>query len=152
MRQIKIIQKSKKDETKVLLFEYLIELLKYDYDIVVDNNGMPTYKWFDCYWEDNGRFPFYLVIDGKIAGFAFIRELNNKAYEIAEFYVASKFRKDGNSLWFANQVCDLFCGELELSAVTKNVRAIKFWDKFVNEREILAKEIDGKWKKWRIKI
>lgn len=130
MRKIEIVSVKEKEKLRAFLFEYLTELSQFDPDIKFNKNGTPIYKWFDCYFEDKDRFPFYFILDNEIAGFALIRELKVMQYDFAEFYVAPKYRKDGNSLWFAESIVNLFNGEFVFSTRHTNPRAIKFWGKF----------------------
>lgn len=123
---------SRMEEMRKYFYEYLAELAEFDTDIKFDEKGKPIYKWFDCYWEEKVRFPLYLVVDDKIAGMAMIRELDNMLYEIAEFYVCPEYRKDGNAIWFATEITNLFEGQFVFSTRFSNPRAIKFWGKFAN--------------------
>ena len=88
------------------------------------------------------------MINNKIAGLAMLRELDNMFYEVAEFYVCPKFRKDGNAIWFALQLAQLFDGQFTFSTRFTNPRAIKFWDKFAKlfeHNESLDDEIGRNW-------
>jgi len=130
MRKIQIVSICKKEEMKKILYDYLTELSEFDPDIKFDITGNPIYKWFDCYWEDKERYPIYLIINNEIAGIAMVRELEPKLYDFAEFYVCPKFRKDGNAIWFATELTNLFNGKFVFSTRLTNPRAIKFWGKF----------------------
>ena len=131
MKKIQIVPLSKIEVLRKYLYDYLKELSNYDKSIQFNKNGTPIYKWYECYWEERTRYPIFLMVDDKIAGFALIRELNNMKYEIAEFYIVPEFRKDNNALWFATELTKLFCGEFSFSTMLANVRAVKFWNKFV---------------------
>lgn len=130
MRNIQVIPKSNKENLRKYFNDYLIELSEFDPHIKFDPNGTPIYKWFDCYFTDYGRYPFYLIIDGKMAGFCMIREVDNNHYEIGEFCVLKEFRGNDNALWFAKECTDLFDGKIDFSTRHSNIRAIKFWTKF----------------------
>ena len=150
MRFIQIVHKSNIKETKKILSQYLIELSEFDPDIKFDKNGTPIYKWFDCYWTDKERYPIYLIVDNEVAGLAFIRELGNKSFEMAEFYIKPEFRKDGNAIWFATEITNLFDGRFEISTRFTNPRAINFWSKFVVQFENSYID-DDIWRNWKIK-
>lgn len=151
MRKIQIVPKCKMEEMRKLLYEYLTELSQFDPDIKFDSNGTPIYKWFDCYWVDKDRFPIYFFVDGKIAGIAMIRELESLVYDYAEFYVCPEYRKDGNALWFATEVANLFDGKFVFSTRFTNPRAIKFWGKFANTFEHNYFVDDEIWRNWTIR-
>ena len=80
-----------------------------------------------------------------------IRELDNMLYDIAEFYVCPEFRKDGNAIWFALQLTELFDGQFVFSTRFTNPRAIKFWDKFAKLFESNEYIDDEIWRNWTIR-
>ena len=151
MRKIQIVPLSKMEEMRKYFYEYLVELSEFDPDIKFDEKGTPIYNWYECYWKDKKRYPFYLIIDNKIAGLAMIRELDNMLYDIAEFYVCPEFRKDGNAIWFALQLTELFDGQFVFSTRFTNPRAIKFWDKFAKLFEKNEYVDDEIWRNWTIR-
>lgn len=149
MEKISIVGKEENNELKKLLDEYLVEIAKFDNGVKFNKKGEPVYKWFDLYFKDKDRFPFYYIIDGGIAGFALVRELENKKYEIAEFCILDGFRGNGNASKFAKMLCDYFDGQMEFSTNLKNQNAVKFWSKFVKGFEY--KEFDeGERRNWII--
>ena len=151
MRKMQIVPLSRMEEMRKYLNEYLTELAEFDPDIEFDEKGVPIYKWFDCYWDDKDRFPIYFMVDEKIAGMAMIRELDNMLYEIAEFYICPEYRKDGNAIWFATEITNLFEGQFVFSTRFTNPRAIKFWGKFANLFESNEYTDDEIWRNWTIR-
>ena len=151
MRKIQIVPFGKMEEMRKMLLEYLTELSEFDPNIKFDEKGVPIYKWFDFYWTDKDRFPFYLIIDGEIAGLALIREMGNMHYDFAEFYVRSNFRKDGNSIWFAQEITNIFDGQFDFATRHSNPRAIKFWGKFAVMFENNSYIDDPIWRSWTIR-
>lgn len=150
MRYIQIVPKTKIEEMRQILFEYLIELSEFDKSIEFDKNNLPIYNWFDCYFDEKERYPIYLKIDNKVAGFCLVRELSVGEYEIGEFYVKKEFRKDGNAFWFADVIFNLFEGNFEFSTCLTNKRAIKFWDKFFDLYKC-SSYCDSERKNWKLK-
>ena len=151
MRKIQIVPLSRMEEMRRYLYEYLIELSEFDPDIKFDEKGVPIYKWFDCYWDDKDRFPIYFIVEEKIAGIAMIRELGNMLYDFAEFYVCPEYRKDGNAIWFATEITNLFEGQFVFSTRFTNPRAIKFWSKFANLFDSNEYTDDEIWRNWIIR-
>lgn len=151
MRNLQIVPLSRMEEMKKYFYEYLIELSEFDPDIKFDEKGVPIYKWYDCYWVDKDRFPIFLRVDGEIAGLAMIRELGNMLYDFAEFFVLPEYRKDGNAIWFATEITNLFEGEFVFSTRFTNPRAIKFWGKFANLFESNSFQDDEIWRNWTIR-
>ena len=151
MKSLQIVPLIRMEEMRKYFYAYLIELSEFDPDIQFDDRGTPLYTWFDNYWTDNDRFPIFLKIDGKIAGLALIREIGNMKYEIAEFYVLPEYRKDGNSIWFASEITNLFEGEFTFSTRLSNHRAVNFWNKFANLFESNSFSDDEMWRTWTIR-
>ena len=151
MRKIQIISIEDKETIREYFYDYLKELSEFDPTIKFDNNGTPIYNWFDYYWIDKDRYPFLLSIDNKFAGFALLREVGIKQYEIAEFYVIPKYRKDNNTIWFATQITNSFESKFVFSTRVENTRAIRFWDKFVTHFEYKHSFIEESYKTWEIK-
>lgn len=152
MKKIKIIPAIEAKKAKKYFNNYLVELSQFDPTIEFDLKGEPIYKWFNNYFSDKNRYPFYLIIDNKVAGLALIRELGDKVFEIAEFYVVPSYRENGNAMWFAKTVTDLFDGEFNFSTRVNNVRAVKFWDKFVGDNKSVKCKIEDECKIWKIKL
>ncbi len=150
MKKIRIISKSESSLARQMLNEYLLELAEFDDTITFDEKGTPIYKWFDNYFIDKDRFPFFLIVDGAIAGLCLIRELDLNHYDFAEFYVCKEFRKDDNALWFASQIESLFNGKFTFSTRLNNVRAVKFWTKFSKTFDDRKEFDDEIWKNFVI--
>ena len=142
MRKIQIIPKSEKNIAKIMFDEYLTELSEFDDKIKFDNNGKPLYMWYENYWKDFGRFPFYFICENQIAGLAFVRETGDNQYEIAEFYVRPEYRKDGNAMWLSETIISLFDGVFDIGTQLKNHRAIAFWTKVAKQYGI-SDFVDG---------
>lgn len=150
-KKIQIVSISKIDEMRKYFYEYLTELSEFDPDINFDEQGTPIYKWFDCYWTDKDRYPIYFIVDNCVAGLAMIRELDVMLYDFAEFYVLPKYRKDGNALWFATEITNLFDGQFVFSTRFTNPRALNFWGKFAKLFEQNAYTDDIIWRNWTIR-
>jgi len=130
MNKIVIVPTLKKFELKRMFNDYLKELSSFDDSIKFDENGEPIYKYFDCYFSDKDRYPFFFCENDLIVGFCLLRELGNLSYEIAEFYIKSEFRNKELGKDFAKQITDMFMGEIEFSTCKKNERAVRFWNGF----------------------
>ena len=57
------------------------------------------YGYIDHYWTDEGRHPFLIRVDGRIAGFVLVRRLSAGSgppeHSIVEFFVMKKYRRRG---------------------------------------------------------
>lgn len=76
-----------------LLEKYLYEFSEWE-DQDVDGNGLYGYPYLDAYWTDEKRYPFLILVDGKLAGFALVNcypIVDTEAdYTIAEFFCDAK--------------------------------------------------------------
>jgi len=132
MQKVELIDKKDKEMTWQIFCEYQKEWAQFDETVKFDKNETPIYLWFGEYWIDSGRWPFFLTIKNEIAGLCFIRKIEDE-FSIAEFYIKPEYRKDNNALTFANMVINLFDGKITFSTTNKNLRALKFWQKFYNQ-------------------
>jgi len=117
----------------------LLELYKYDFSEYdpedVNENGLYEYMYLDHYWTEPGRHPFLFRVDDKLAGFALIRELQQaggeSVYEMAEFFVMRKYRKQGVGSRAAVQLFNRFKGTWKVAEMEENVPAQHFWRKVI---------------------
>ena len=109
------------------LQEYIAELMEFGTHKPVD--GVFEYPWFDLYWTEHNRFPFWAYVDGERVAFALV---NCEARtEMAEFYSFPKFRRSGLALDFARQVIRRFPGPWTLSEYRAHTAAVAFWHKVI---------------------
>lgn len=133
------IRIAQKDEEPVL--KHLLELYLYDFteflDLDVQEDGAFGYKYLPHYWTESGRFPFLVSVDGKWAGFALVRFIQEEGreayYSVAEFFVMKKYRGLGLGKKMAVNVFDQFPGKWQVTQFEKNVPAQRFWRKVIAE-------------------
>lgn len=51
-----------------LLEKYQYEFSQWDKQDV-DEFGLYGYEYLDCYWTEDNRYPYFIKVDGQIAGF-----------------------------------------------------------------------------------
>ena len=112
------------------LQDYIDEMRAYDDDIE-RVGGIYEYKWFDHYWVDVKRWPFWAIVDGERAGFALLRREDSGEMEIAEFYIRPRFRRGGAGLAFARVVLAKRPGPWLISEYRANEGAVRFWRKVI---------------------
>ena len=134
LEPIKIEQKS--------VFMQMMELFSYDFSEFsgddINEYGYFGYPRIDDYWNEEGRYPFFIRADGKLAGLVLIRscaEYNDitAPHNIAEFFVMKKYRKKGVGKTAAEMAFDMFRGGWEVAYWTNNVPAKIFWEKVISE-------------------
>lgn len=126
-------------EEKELLFR-LLQLYLYDFtefaDFELNENGLYSYKYFDLYWEEPDRHPFFILADGHIAGFALVNSHCVRlqgGHSLAEFFVMKKYRRNGIGKKAAFILFDLFRGGWDVHHVKTNLPAERFWRKTIAE-------------------
>ena len=104
-------------EAQKSVLRQLIELYEYEftefYHNDVNEHGYFGYKYLDHYWTEEGRFPFFIKVNGKLAGFVLVNNYcylikDSTARSIAEFFVIRKYQRKGVGRVVARQVFDMF--------------------------------------------
>ncbi|WP_010500468.1 GNAT family N-acetyltransferase [Paenibacillus elgii] len=132
-----VVSKAAEEQKSVL--RNLLELYKYDFTEFdpedVNEHGLFEYPYLDHYWTEEGRHPFLVHVDGKLAGFALIRELGSdeRVYSVAEFFVMKKYRRHGVGRDLAFDLFNRFPGQWEVAQMKENEPAQKFWRRIVDE-------------------
>lgn len=124
------------------VFVQMMELYLYDFSEFSDDDineyGYFGYSHIDDYWNKKGGYPFFIRVDGKLAGLVLVRScceyINLPGpHNIAEFFVMKKYRRKGVGKAAAVKVFDMFPGGWEVSQWSNNLPARKFWEKVVDE-------------------
>ena len=119
----------------------LLELCQHDYSEYdgedVDEHGLFGYRWLDHYWTDAGRYPFFIRVDGRLAGFVLVRKVDSKdgrtIHSIAEFFVMRKYRRHGVGRLAARTIFDRFLGPWIVCQEDGNLPAQHFWRQVIGE-------------------
>lgn len=128
-------------EEKALLIR-LMELYNYEFSVFsrddINEYGYYGYDHIDDYWNEEGRFPYLIRADGKIAGFALVCPHCNYRKErgarcVGEFFVMLKYRKMGVGKQVAKMLFDRHPGCWEICYWKNNVPASLFWRNVVAE-------------------
>lgn len=117
-----------------------------------NQHGTFEYRYLDHYWTDNGvaegRAPFLIHADGDIAGFALKNRWSviNRTPDVstvAEFFVMSRWRRQGVGRATAFSLFDRFPGPWEVRELRANLPAQHFWRSVIAEYTAHAwQEID----------
>lgn len=153
MRKVEL-QRVAREEKSVL--RNLMELYQYDFSEYlcedVNEHGLYDYQYLDHYWTEPGRHPFLIRVDGKLAGFALVRDPSSTGeewHELAEFFVMRKYRVSGVGRVAAHKVFALFPGRWHVEQEEANSPSLVFWRKVIGEYtggqfvEVLAIDCDG---------
>lgn len=122
------------------LLQRMMELYQYDFSEFegtdLDAHGSYGYNYLDHYWTEEGRHPFLLRVDGKLAGFALVNRhaiLPNSEWSMAEFFIMRKYRRQGIGKRVARHIFDQFRGRWEVAQIASNPKAHQFWRKVIEE-------------------
>ena len=125
------VQEKDKDVIYNLMQLYTYELSLFEDETtnfqLLDNGVFKLSKYIDLYWTEEGRHPYILRCEGKLAGFVLERYNEDGMNEIAEFFVLNKYRKLGAGTFMANEMFKKYKGKWEIKTLLKNKTAQKFW-------------------------
>ena len=120
----------------------LMELYNYEFT-AYDNTDINEYGYYgydhiDDYWNEEGRYPYLIRVDGKIAGFALVCPHckfidGDNVRSIGEFFVMIKYRRMGIGLQVATELFNRHKGTWEVCYLRNNIPASNFWKKVVEQ-------------------
>ena len=127
----------------------MLELYAHDFsefiDLKLGADGRFGYKHLSLYWEEPNRYPFLIMANGHLAGFALVRrgsEISNDAdvWDTAEFFIVRGFRRLGLGMKVSQEIWRKFPGKWEVRVIDRNQKAKNFWARAINE--FLGKAIE----------
>lgn len=111
----------------------LLELYAHDFSerTGADVRDDGTFGWndLDRWWRESDRHPFFLRVDGRLAGFALVR--SGDPHDMAEFFVLRKYRRGGVGIAAARAVFARFPGAWQVRQQWANTAATAFWRRAV---------------------
>lgn len=97
-------------------------------------------RWDGCdelpdYWKEPDHHPFLIKVNQSVAGFAMIRRFPDELdrYEVGEFFVARKFKRQRIGKRCAFWLFDAFPGKWIVRVLDANSGARSFWDSVIRE-------------------
>jgi predicted acetyltransferase len=127
---IKLAQIEDKETIFSLLQPYLKELSLYPDEQIdgLDEKGIYHYPYLDAYWIEIERFPYLLICNGEIGGFALVRK-EGAHWEMTEFYIKPEFRCHGLGTECATEILRTHPGKWMIEFNTHNRAGKKLWYK-----------------------
>lgn len=128
-------------EEKEVLYN-LIEKYQYEFSqwekTDVNENGMYGYEYLDCYFTEKNRYPYFIKVDGKLAGFIMVSDYPEVPeyktdYCISEFFIMYKYRRSGVGSDSVYKVLDLHHGKWQLKRHPHNMASVHFWNNVINK-------------------
>lgn len=131
---IKLVPFEEKEVLRHLMQFYLYDFSEFaGFD--VNRHGRYEYKFFDHYWTEAGRFPYFIMVDQQYAGFALVNRhgvLLAEGHSIAEFFVMRKYRRRGIGEAAARHVFAQHRGDWEVRVAESNGGARAFWRQVIS--------------------
>jgi predicted acetyltransferase len=124
--------------TLAQLFQYYVYDLSDVVNADLDVDGRYTLPSLDAYWVDPWRHPFLVRVEGKLAGFALVHQKSRitgdmTTWDVAEFFVMRKYRRQGVGAAIATQLFDSFRGAWEVRQLLANQAATSFWRRVIGD-------------------
>jgi predicted acetyltransferase len=136
---IELIKKDEKEILRNLLEKWDYEFSQYNKKDV-NNLGLFVYDYmdeFDKYWTEENRYPYFIRIENKLAGFIIVNDSPINGLEtkwtMVDFFVMYKYRKMGIGTFSVKNVFEKHKGKWGLKYHPKNEVSEKFWNKIIGE-------------------
>ena len=130
------VNKDEKEILKNLSEKYHYEFSQYN-EMDINELGLYGYDCLDCYWTEPKLFSYFIIVDGKLAGFAVINDIPTVKMEIdyylADFSVMYKYRRLGVGKYAVKYLFDMYKGKWQLIYHPKNETSKHFWQNVVSE-------------------
>ncbi len=159
MPQIEVISATQDQEP---ILDNLLELYVHDFsefhDLEIGEDGRFGYKHLPLYWSEEGRKPFLVWVEGKLAGFALVKqgaEISGNAgiWDMAEFFILRGHRRRGVGVAVAHEVWRRIPGRWEVRVMESNQGACGFWERAVAEfagLKIESSRVEKNGVQWRV--
>jgi predicted acetyltransferase len=114
----------------------LLELYAHDFsefrNLEIGEDGRFGYRSLPLYWSEPNRHPFFIRMDGKLAGLVFVKRGSevsgdDAVWDMAEFFIVRGCRRCGIGTRAAHEVWRRFPGRWEVRVMQANVPALHFW-------------------------
>jgi len=130
------VKKEEKEILRNLLEKYNYEFSQYN-NLDINHLGLYGYDYLDYYWTEKNKYPFFIKLDNKLAGFILINDypevITDTNYTISEFFVMYKYRRCGIGKYAVKYILDKFNGKWQLKYHPKNEISKNFWIKTISE-------------------
>ncbi len=114
------------------------------------------YPGLGDYWTKPKHWALLIEVDGACAGFALLNTHSHLTGEhiernMAEFFVARKYRRRGVALEAVRQILRNYPGVWEIAVAERNIAAKMFWTKAVESAERISdvRLAQGDGERWR---
>jgi len=117
------------------LFQYYLHDFSQYVDLELDDRGRFEYPNLADYWQEENRYPFFMTVNGNVAGFVLVTCESTRdgqhLYDVSEFFVLRRYRRQGVGERAARKIWDRFPGAWQVRVMRRNQIAAAFWDAVV---------------------
>ena len=118
-----------------------------------EDGRFPAYPHLDSYWQGDPRRESFLIrADGHLAGFALVNDFSHSGlpsdYDVAEFFVVRKHRRNGVGRAAALRLIGGRPGQWELAVARANLGALSFWRGVAGALTPEVEELDCDDERW----
>lgn len=135
--ELKQVSLDEKEILRNLLEKYEYEFSQWD-KRDVNKLGLYGYEYLDYYWTEERRWAYFIMVDGKLAGFAMVCDLpevddRETDFQMSEFFILYKYRRlsIGKQAFF--KIVDLHKGKWQLKRHPANTASVHFWNNVIRE-------------------
>lgn len=127
------------EENGISTLNHLVELASYDLSEWsgrnINENGLFAENFNSQIWfEDDNFKPFYIRVNGDLAGFVIIRRIEEEQLMyLNHFFVLRRYRRQSIGKNAAMQAFDRFPGQWRVRQFDWNIPAQRFWRSVVTE-------------------
>lgn len=144
------------------VLENLLQLYAHDFsdfhEVEIGADGRFVYKNLPLYWTDPNRHPFLLFVDGKLAGFAFVKRGSEvsgdeSVWDMAEFFILRGYRRRGVASAAARMMWTRFAGRWEVRVMQSNAAAANFWSRVIDSftgKSIRPQQVEIAGEAWNV--
>jgi predicted acetyltransferase len=120
----------------------LMQLYLYDFAAIDDwsigeDGFYGSAATIEGFWTDPRMTSYLVRADGALAGFVLSRDsayfAGDGTRDISEFFILRRHRRQGIGGEVARRMFDTFSGKWEVTQLTSNVEAQKFWRRVIGE-------------------
>lgn len=135
--ELKQVVEDEKEILKNLLEKYDYEFSQWDRRDV-NSLGLYGYRYLDYYWNEDKRWAYFILVEGKLAGFVMVIDLpevddRDTDFQMAEFFVMYKYRRLGVGKQAFFKVLDIHKGRWQLKRHPANLVSVHFWNRVISE-------------------
>ncbi len=119
----------------------LLELYAHDFSAFIElelgADGRFGYEPLPLYWQDASRYPFFIKVNGHLAGFVLLRKGSQitgaeEIWDLTEFFIVRGYRRRGVGMKAAHELWQQFPGQWEVRVIDRNQKAKEFWRRAVS--------------------